>query len=192
MHPLDRELADVALPSRIWIARSVAQTATSPAQQAGARNEVDVGRVRSAQAVLLHLGALLAALGAGRDHERRVPARAQLAVDRGDHHVDVAAMPPLVAQAFCPFDTHSSLASSYLAVVRIDEQNAATLGSSAAPKHCGTHDRHADPGIAPEQLLIGGLLDHRPGGLLALVSFRGRSRTTPLGPTRNRVVLAPL
>ena len=29
-----------------------------------------------------------------------------------------SAMPPLVAQAFCPFRTHSSLASSYLAVVR--------------------------------------------------------------------------
>src|SRR5207249_7233726 len=50
------------------------------------------------------------------------------------------AMPPLVAQAFWPFSTHSSLASSYFAVVRIaetsepasgsEEQNDPTLGSS--------------------------------------------------------------
>ena len=60
-----------------------------------------------------------------------------------------SAMPPLVAQAFWPLRTHSSLASSYLAVVRIaetsepasgsDAQKAATLGSSAVPKHCGIH-----------------------------------------------------
>ena len=58
-------------------------------------------------------------------------------------------MPPLVAHAFWPLSTHSSLASSYLAVVRIAEtsepasgseaQKAATLGSSAVPKHCGIH-----------------------------------------------------
>ncbi len=58
-------------------------------------------------------------------------------------------MPPLVAQAFCPFSTHSSFASSYLAVVRIadtsepasgsEAQKAATLTSSALPKHCGIH-----------------------------------------------------
>ena len=59
------------------------------------------------------------------------------------------AMPPLVAHAFCPLRTHSSLASSYFAVVRMAEtsepasgseaQNAATFGSSAVPKHCGIH-----------------------------------------------------
>ena len=53
-----------------------------------------------------------------------------------------SAMPPLVAQAFWPLITHSSFASSYLAVVRIaetsepasgsDAQKAATFGSSAA------------------------------------------------------------
>ena len=52
-------------------------------------------------------------------------------------------MPPLVAQAFWPFRTHSSLASSYFAVVRTAEtsepasgseaQNAATFGSSTVP-----------------------------------------------------------
>ena len=60
-----------------------------------------------------------------------------------------SAMPPLVAHAFWPLRTHSSLASSYLASVRSDEtsepasgsetQNAATLGSSWVPKHCGIH-----------------------------------------------------
>ena len=48
------------------------------AEQAGARHaavvEVDVGGVRGAQAVLLHLGALLAALGPGRYHEGGVAA----------------------------------------------------------------------------------------------------------------------
>ena len=139
-----------------------------------------------------------------------------------------SAMPPLVAHAFWPLRTHSSLASSYLAVVRIaetsepasgsDEQKAATFGSSAVPKHCGIHSpncsgvpcpkiaatarevpkiAHPDTGVAPEQLLVddrerqaglvgpelgqafesveadlGGLLDHRPRRLLALVPLR--------------------
>ena len=53
------------------------------------------------------------------------------------------AMPPLVAQAFWPFTTHSSLASSYLARVRSadtsepasgsDTQKAPTFGSSGVP-----------------------------------------------------------
>ena len=59
------------------------------------------------------------------------------------------AMPPLVAQAFWPLITHSSFASSYLAVVRIAEtsepasgseaQKAPSLTSSGVPKHCGIH-----------------------------------------------------
>ena len=54
-----------------------------------------------------------------------------------------AAMPPLVAHAFWPLSTHSSLASSYLARVRSEEtslpasgsdtQNAPTFGSSGVP-----------------------------------------------------------
>lgn len=53
------------------------------------------------------------------------------------------AMPPLVAQVFVPLSTHSSLASSYTARVRIEatsdpasgseEQKAATLTSLASP-----------------------------------------------------------
>jgi hypothetical protein len=59
------------------------------------------------------------------------------------------AMPPLVAYAFWPLMTHSSAASSYRARVFIAPtsdpasgsvvQNAATFGSAASPKHCGTH-----------------------------------------------------
>lgn len=59
------------------------------------------------------------------------------------------AIPPLVAYAFCPLSTHSSVASSYTARVRMAAtsepasgsvlQNAATAGSSVVPKHCGTH-----------------------------------------------------
>ena len=57
------------------------------------------------------------------------------------------AIPPFVAHAFCPLRTHSSLASSYFAVVLRAEtsepasgsetQNEATCGSSTVPKHCG-------------------------------------------------------
>jgi hypothetical protein len=55
----------------------------------------------------------------------------------------MSAMPPLVAQAFWPFRTHSSVFSSYVARVRIaetsepapgsEEQNAATCTSSGVP-----------------------------------------------------------
>ena len=54
-----------------------------------------------------------------------------------------AAMPPLVAQAFWPFSTHSSLASSYAPACAArttsepasgsETQNAPTCGSSAVP-----------------------------------------------------------
>ncbi len=128
-------------------------------------------------------------------------------------------MPPLVAQAFWPLSTHSSLASSYLAVVRIAEtsepasgseaQKAATLGSSGVPKHCGIHspicsgvpcpkiaatasevpdDRHADAGVAPEELLVGDR--QRQAGLVGpelaerLRSCRGRSWRPPGSPAR--------
>ena len=59
------------------------------------------------------------------------------------------AMPPLVAQAFWPLSTHSSVASSYRARVRYpatsepawgsEAQNAASFGSDSSPKHSGTH-----------------------------------------------------
>ena len=65
------------------------------------------------------------------------------------------AMPPLVAHAFWPFSTHSSLASSYTARVRSEEtsepasgsetQNAATAGSDSVPKHCGIHSPACSP-----------------------------------------------
>ena len=61
-------------------------------------------------------------------------------------------MPPLVAHAFWPLRTHSSLLSSYRARVRredtsepasgSDTQNAATCGSDSVPKHCGIHSPH--------------------------------------------------
>ena len=147
------------------------------------------------------------------------------------------AMPPLVAQAFWPLITHSSLASSYLAVVRIAETSEPASGSEAqkAPeldvvrraealrdplphllrgslpedrgdRERGAHDRHADAGVAPEQLLVGdrqrqaglvgpelaqrfeaveadlgGLLDHRPGRFLALVPLLGGGPDDALG-----------
>ena len=146
-------------------------------------------------------------------------------------------MPPLVAHAFWPLITHSSLASSYLAVVRIaetsepasgsDEQKAATFGSSAVPKHCGIHSpicsgvpcpkiaatasevpkiaipMPASPqnsssltigSVSPVSSAqnwasafeaveadLGGLLDHRPGRLLALVPLGGGGPDDALG-----------
>ena len=60
-----------------------------------------------------------------------------------------SAIPPLVAHAFWPLITHSSAASSYLALVRIaetsepasgsEEQKEATLGSSGVPKQRWIH-----------------------------------------------------
>ena len=147
------------------------------------------------------------------------------------------AMPPLVAHAFWPFRTHSSLASSYFAVraqrghvgarVGLGDAERADLhvvGRAVALRHPlhqllgraggedprrrqrAAHDRHADPGVAPEQLLVrdrqreparvgpelgqrleaveadlGRLLDDRPGRLLALVPLRGRRAHHALG-----------
>ncbi len=148
-----------------------------------------------------------------------------------------SAMPPLVAQAFWPLSTHSLVASSNFARVRIEEtsepalgsdaQNAATFGSDSravALRHplahllarAGAedrgdgerraHDRHADAGIAPEQLLVDHrqrdagrvgvelaqrleaveadlrrLLDDRPRRLLALVPLGGGRAHDALG-----------
>ena len=186
---------------------------------------------RGAQAVLLDLGAHLEAGRVRRDDERR-PGRATPSSGSTEATTTwTSAMPPLVAHAFWPLRTHSSLASSYFARVRSDEtsepalgsetQNDATFGSLGAealrdplPHLLGragaedprdrerrAHDRHADAGVAPEELLVddrqrqagrvgpelgdrleavqpdlGRLLDDRPGRLLALVPFgRGRA-----------------
>ncbi len=61
----------------------------------------------------------------------------------------MSAMPPLVAQVLVPLMTHSSLASSYVARVRIaptslpasgsEEQNDAVLRSPGEPNICGAH-----------------------------------------------------
>ena len=61
----------------------------------------------------------------------------------------MSAMPPLVIHVFWPLSTHSSLASSYTALVFKPEtsepasgsltQNAASASFSGVPKHCGTH-----------------------------------------------------
>ena len=60
-----------------------------------------------------------------------------------------SARPPLVAQVLAPLRTHSSVASSYVARVRIaptsepasgsEEQNAPSLRSPGEPNICGTH-----------------------------------------------------
>ena len=60
-----------------------------------------------------------------------------------------SAIPPLVAHVFVPFSTHSSVASSYTARVRMaatslpasgsDEQNAPSLTSPGVPNICGSH-----------------------------------------------------
>ena len=61
----------------------------------------------------------------------------------------MSAMPPFVAQVLVPLSTHSPVASSYVARVRIaptslpasgsEEQNAAILRSPGSPNICGAH-----------------------------------------------------
>ena len=210
------------------------------AQQAGARDaavvEVDVGGVRGAQAVLLDLGALLAAGGVRRDHEGGVAARAELAVDRGDDDVDVgdaavgrpgllAVDHPLVLGLVVlgggadRGDVGAGVGlggaeGAELDVVRRAEALGdplphllrGSLPEDRGDRERGAHDRHADAGVAPEQLLVGdrqrqaglvgpelaqrfeaveadlgGLLDHRPGRFLALVPLRGGGPDDALG-----------
>ena len=69
-------------------------------------------------------------------------------------------MPPLVAQAFCPFSTHSPAPSSNLAVERTpdtsepalgsDAQKAATFTSSTVPKQRGIHSPICSPLPCPK------------------------------------------
>src|SRR3954470_4540245 len=202
------------------------------AQQTAARDaalvEEDVGGVRRAQAVLLDLRAHLQALGAGRDDERGLPARAELAVDRGDDDVhvgDAAVGRPRLLAVEDPFvlglvvlgeraqrrDVRAGVGLAHaergdLRLVLGPEALRDPLhrlvgrarAEDAGDGERGTHDRHADPGVAPEELLVddrqgeagrvapelrdrleaveadlGGLLDDRPGRLLALVPLRG-------------------
>ena len=146
-------------------------------------------------------------------------------------------MPPLVAQAFWPLITHSSLGlvvlggradrrdvgagvglrgaeGAELDVVRRAEALRdplahllrGSLPEDRGDRERGAHDRHADAGVAPEQLLVGdrqrqaglvgpelahrfeaveadlgGLLDYRPRGFLALVPLRGGGPDDALG-----------
>ena len=180
--------------------------------------------------MLLHLGALLEALGARRDDEGGVAARAELAVDRGDHHVDVG--DPAVGRPGLLAVDHplvlrlvvlggGPVARDVRAGVRLGRAEGADLDVvlvAEALRHPLDHllgraravdpgdrerraeDRHADPGVAPEELLVHDregepgrigpelrdrleavepdlrrLLHHRPGELLLLVPLvRGR------------------
>ncbi len=180
--------------------------------------------------MLLHLGALLEALGPRRDDEGGVAARAQLAVDRGDHHVhvgDAAVGRPGLLAVDHPLVValvvlgRGAVARDIRARIGLRRAEGADLDVvlvAEALRHPLDHllrgaravdpgdrqrraeDRHADPGVAPEKLLIdqregqprrigpelrdrleaveadlGRLLHHRPGELLLLVPLvRGR------------------
>src|SRR3954452_4779321 len=211
------------------------------AQQRAARDaavvEVDVGGVRRAQAVLLDLGALLDALRLllG-DHERGVAAGAQLAVDRGDDHVDVgdaavgrpgllAVDDPVAGRLVELGDgadggdvgagvglaraERADLGVVLRAVAARDplaDLLARALPEDRGDRQRGAHQRHADAGVAPGQLLVDdrqhqtggvgeelrqalepveadlrGLLDDRPRGLLALVPLGGGRAHDVLG-----------
>ncbi len=197
--------------------------------------------------MLLHLGALLEALGARRDDERGVPARAQLAIDAGDHDVDVgdpAVGRPGLLAVEDPFVLGLVVArrganrgdvgpgvglrgaeGGHLRLLRrpvalrhpLDQLVGGARGVD--PGHCQrrAHDRQADPGVAPEQLLVGdrqlepgrvgpelgerleaveadlrGLLDDRPRRLLALVPLGGRRADHLLGEPVHPVADLPL
>ena len=186
--------------------------------------------------MLLDLRALLEARGAGRDDERRLPARAELAVDGRDDDVDLgdAAVrhPGLLAVEDPLVLGLVVLARSCAAPRRRSRRRArtrrtrATFGSSAVPKHCGIHSPicsgvpepkiPATASVVPmiampmpaspqksSSLAIGteagrvgpvlgdrleaveadlrGLLDDRPGGLLALVPLGGGGADDALG-----------
>ena len=179
--------------------------------------------------MLLDLRAHLEALGAGRDHERGLAARAEVAVDARDHHVHVrdaavgrprllAVEDPLVLRLVV--DRAGAQRGDVGAGVGLGDAERADLrvlrraealrdplahllgraaGEDAGRRERRAHDRHADAGVAPEQLLVddrerqagrvgvelrqrleaveadlGRLADDRPGRLLLLVPLGGR------------------
>ena len=186
-------------------------------------------------------------LAPGRDDEGGMPTRAQLAIDAGDHDVDVgdpavgrpgllAVEDPLVGGLVVA--RRSADRGDVGPGVRLrgaEGGNLRLLGRPVAlrhpldelvgrpggvdPGHCQrrAHDREADSGVAPEQLLVGdrklqpgrvgpelgqrleaieadlgGLLDDRPGRLLALVPLGGCRTNHLLGEPVNPVADLPL
>ncbi len=134
--------------------------------------------------MLLHLGALLEPLGARGDDEGGVAARAELAIDRGDHDVDVRD-PTVGRPGLLPVDDPLVLALVVLgggpvagdvgAGVRLGGAERADLdvvlvaealrhpldqllGGARAEdpgdRERRPEDRHPDPGVAPEELLV--------------------------------------
>ena len=79
--------------------------------------EHDLGGVARADAVLLVLHGHAQAVGAGRDDEAGMALRPNSG-STTPTTTWMSAMPPLVIHALVPLSTHSSLASSYLALVR--------------------------------------------------------------------------
>ena len=182
--------------------------------------------------MLAHLGALLAPLRPGRHDERGMPAGAEVAVDRGDHHVDVgdpaigrprllAVDHPLVIGLVVFGGADRRHVGAGVGFRRAEGRHLGVVGGpEALPdpfRHLlgraltedggdgqrRAHDRHPDPRVAPEELLVDdrqhqpGLVepelrqalvavqpdlrrlgDHGPGGLLALVPLGGGGGTT--------------
>ena len=186
--------------------------------------------------MLAHLRAHLEPRRVGGHHERRMAAGAQLGVDRGDDDVHVgdpavgcprllAVEDPLVLGLgiLRPGPQRGDVGAGVrlraaerrdLGVVdravALRHPLAELLGGARGedPGHGErrAHDRHADPGVAPEQLLVDdreaqptsvgpelrealvaveadlrGLMDDRPRRLLALVPFRGCRADDPFG-----------
>src|SRR5215211_2995420 len=185
---------------------------------------------------------LLDASGPRRDDERGVPARAELPIDARDHHVYVgdpavrgpsllAVQYPLVLGLVvaCARPNRRDVGSG-IWLRGTERPDPWILGSAEALRHPlhelvgraggvdrrhgegGAHDRHPDPGIAPEELLVDDrhrepcgihpelsdaleaveadlrrLLDHRPRSLLALIPFGGRRAHHPLGEAMDPV-----
>jgi hypothetical protein len=183
---------------------------------------------RQRPGVLADLGALLEALGLRRDDEGGVPARAELAVDRRDddvHAGDTAVRGPCLLAVEDPLvgglvvarhgadrrdigpgvglrgaeGGHRRLLDGPEALRQpLADLLAGALAEDRRDGEPGAHDRHADAGIAPEELLVddrqhqpagvgvelrqriepveadlGRLSDDRPRRLLALVPFVG-------------------
>ena len=201
-------------PSRARARRSSSFSLPPSRQRArdAAVVEVDVGGVRGAQPVLLDLGALLEALGARRDDEGGVAARAELAVDRGDddvHAGDAAVGGPRLLAVEDPLvgglvvarggadgrdvragvglggaeGGHRGLLDAAEALRDpLADLLAGALAEDRRDRQRRAHDGHADAGVAPEELLVDDR-QQQPGG----VGVELRQRVEPVEPDLGRL-----
>ena len=161
-------LAALVAPSRA--ARQRVVQLLLAAEQAGPGDadlvEHDLGGVRGADAVLVELLALAQALRARRDDEGLACPRVRSSGSTTAVTTCTSAMPPLVAHVLVPLSTHSSVASSYTARVRIAPTSEPASGSEEQ-KARDLQVARASPNICGHplaDLLVGAVGDDAGGG----------------------------